>query len=85
LDDDLWDTLHERARAQGTTVSALVREALRVQYPAPVDWEKRRKAMEAFVGIRRDSFADVDPVEYVNWLRDDRQSRRIQSGRRREE
>jgi plasmid stability protein len=81
LDDDLWKMLHERARAQGTTISALVRDAVRQQYP---NLEERRKAMEAVVGMRRERFANVDAIEYINQLRDDRRSRRIRQSSPRE-
>ncbi|HLI82305.1 MAG TPA: ribbon-helix-helix protein, CopG family [Bryobacteraceae bacterium] len=83
LDDDLWKTLHERARAQGTTISALVRDAVRKQY-AP-NLEERRKAMEAFVGLRRRRFANVDAVEYVRKLREDDRLERLHKQWRSEE
>jgi predicted transcriptional regulator len=69
LDDELWNRLHERARAKHTTISALVRDAIRTQYPSSL--EERRKAMEAFVGLRKRRFANVDAVEYVRKLRKD--------------
>jgi Ribbon-helix-helix protein, copG family len=51
LDDDLWGALHARARSQHTTVSELVREAVRQRYFGKHD--QRMEAMQAFVGIRK--------------------------------
>lgn len=66
LDDQLWHTLHLQARRQRTTISALVREAVRERYPA--GREERKNAMENFVGIRAHG-PDRDAVEYVQKLR----------------
>jgi hypothetical protein len=74
LDDDLWNALHVRARAENTTVSDLVRQAARERYLGKLD--ERRKAMQAFVGIRKNRPEFSDPVEYVRQLRrDDRLER----------
>jgi Ribbon-helix-helix protein, copG family len=67
LDDNLWDALHVRARAQKTTVSELVREAIRERYFG--NHGQRMKAMQAFVGIRKDSADKTDSVEYIQQLR----------------
>ena len=67
LDDPLWNALHARARSQHTTVSALVREAVRERYLGKTD--ERRKAMQAFVGIRKDRSGSLNAVEYVRGLR----------------
>jgi plasmid stability protein len=67
LDDDLWNALHIRARREGTTVSDLVRQAARKHYLGDAD--QRRKAMQAFVGIRKDRPELPDSVEYVRSLR----------------
>ena len=67
LDDDLWSALHSRARSQGTTVSHLVREAVRERYAGKLD--QRRNAMQAFVGIRKDRADLPDAAEYVRSLR----------------
>jgi Arc/MetJ family transcription regulator len=64
LDEDLWDTLHERARSQRTTVSELVRQAVRERYLG--NHGQRMKAMQAFVGIRKQA---PDAVEQVRSLR----------------
>jgi Arc/MetJ family transcription regulator len=67
LDDHLWNALHTRARSRKTTVSELVREAVRERYLG--SREERMKAMQEFVGIRRGPSTQVDSVEYVRSLR----------------
>lgn len=49
-----------RARSTGTTISELVRKAVREHYLG--DLQERRKAMQAIVGIRkgRDEFEDSE-------------------------
>jgi len=49
LDDDLWNALRARARSAGTTMSELVREAIRERYLRKVD--ERKTAMQAAVGL----------------------------------
>jgi hypothetical protein len=51
LDDQLWGALHTRARNEKTTVSELVRQALRERYLGSRD--ERMAAMQSFVGIRK--------------------------------
>jgi hypothetical protein len=76
LDDDLWNALHARARQEKTTISALVREAARERYIG--DLEERRKAMLAFVGIRKDRKDLPDSTEeYVRSLRRDTRLERL--------
>ncbi len=60
LDDQLWNALRLRARSAGTTVSELVRAAVREQYFG--DFDKRRQAMQAIVGMRK-SRPDFDDSE----------------------
>jgi hypothetical protein len=67
LDDDLWETLHLEARSQGTSISDLVRQAARERYLGKLD--ERRKAMQAFIGIRRDRTDLPSSEEYVRLLR----------------
>lgn len=76
LDDDLWDALHSRARREGTTISNLVRQAVRERYLGNL--EERRKAMLAFVGIRKDRKDLPDSIEeYVRSLRHDTRLERL--------
>lgn len=67
LDDDLWAALHTRARSLGTTVSELVRQAVRERYLGKLD--ERREAMQAFVGIRKDRTDMGDSSGYVASIR----------------
>jgi len=67
LDDYLYHTLHARARTQKTSVSELVREAVRERYLGKQD--ERKKAMEEFVGIRKESAESSDAAAYVRRLR----------------
>jgi len=62
LDDHLWGALHARARSEKTTVSELVRQAIRDRYLGNLG--SRKAAMQDFVGIRkaaagRDSSTEV--------------------------
>jgi hypothetical protein len=67
LDEDLWIALHARARSRQTTVSELVREAVRERYLGNRDL--RMKAMQAFVGIRKRASEAPSAVEMVRSLR----------------
>ena len=72
LDDHLWNALHTRARSRKTTVSELVREAVRERYLG--SREEQRKAMQEFVGTRQEragsgSRIQNDAVKYVRSLR----------------
>ena len=67
LDDNLWNALHTRARNQKTTVSELVREAVRERYLGKRD--EQLKAMQEFVGIRSERSDVPDTAEYVRSLR----------------
>jgi len=67
LDDHLWDTLHARARSHRTTISELVRQAVRERYIG--DRDERMKAMQAFVGIRKPDSDTRDAVQVVRSLR----------------
>ena len=67
LDDQLWGALHARAQSEKTTVSELVRQAVRERYIGNL--ERRRAAMERFIGIRPASAGDRDPGAEVRRLR----------------
>jgi hypothetical protein len=67
LDEDLWGALHARARSQETTVSELVREAVRERYFGKHG--RRMKAMQAFVGIREQTPETPGTAEIVRSLR----------------
>jgi metal-responsive CopG/Arc/MetJ family transcriptional regulator len=67
LDEDLWSTLHDRAQSQKTTISNLVRQAVRERYLG--NQRQRMKAMQAFAGIRKQVSQTPDAVELVRRLR----------------
>jgi len=67
LDDDLWNALHAQARNSGTTISQLVREAVRERYVPKL--EERKRAMLAIVGIRKGRREFDDPEAYIRDLR----------------
>jgi hypothetical protein len=77
VDDELWHALHAQARAQRTSVSELVRQAARQKYLG--DWEKRKQAMQAFVGIWKDRPEFRDPEAYVRRLRRGTRLRRLKN------
>jgi metal-responsive CopG/Arc/MetJ family transcriptional regulator len=66
LDDNLWNALHASARSRKTSISELVREAVRERYLGNRD--ERMKAMQEFVGVRKQT-AGTAAVEYVQSLR----------------
>ncbi|MFC5864695.1 ribbon-helix-helix protein, CopG family [Acidicapsa dinghuensis] len=74
LDDDLWNALKTRAKAEKTSVSGLLRIAVKEKYLN--SFERRKVAMEAIVGLWKDrpEFDDVDA--YIRRLRDCRRRRR---------
>ena len=75
LEEDIWTALHVRARRERTTVSELVRQAVRERYAAPAD--KRREAMLAFIGSARREAGVPDAVTQVRELRRGRRLERL--------
>jgi hypothetical protein len=77
LNEDIWKVLHVRSRQQGTSISELVRQAVRDKYgnsPA-----SRRQAMQALVGIWKDRKDLPDSTTLVRRLRKGKRLRRIAS------
>ena len=75
LDEDIWKVLHIHARQRRTSISELVRQAVRDRYgcsPA-----SRSKAMQALVGIWRDLNDLADTGQYVRRLRKGKRLSRI--------
>jgi Arc/MetJ family transcription regulator len=66
LDDQLWSALHARARSEKTTISDLVRQAVRERYLG--SHEQRMAAMQRFVGSSKSAPA-MDSVEEVRRIR----------------
>jgi len=67
LDDQLWGALHARARREKTTISDLARQALRERYIGAL--EKRKAAMQSFIGIRKSDAKAHDSTMEVRRLR----------------
>lgn len=67
LDDQLWLTLHARARSEKTTISWLVRQAARERYLGHHD--ARMAAMQSFVGIRKPRARTADGSQEIRELR----------------
>jgi len=67
LHEDIWKVLHIRSRQQRTSISDLVRQAVREKYGSlPVD---RRQAMQAFLGMWKDRKDLPDSTAHVRRLR----------------
>ena len=67
LDDDLWNLLHTTARSAGTSISGLVRGAVREKYG--VDTGIRSDAFQQVAGLWKDR-ADLESTEqYIRRLR----------------
>jgi plasmid stability protein len=67
LDDELWGTLRIRAQQAGTSVSDLVRQAVREKYLTGL--ANRQRAMRAFAGIWNDRTDLADSEAFVRALR----------------
>lgn len=77
LDGDLWHALHACSRQDRTTISDLVRRAAREKYLG--NFDERRKAMMAVVGLRRNRSDIRDATEYVREVRRDRRMERLRN------
>ena len=80
LDDDLWSTLHAKARLEGATVSELVRVAVRERYLGNL--EERRQAMLGIIGLWKDREDLEDTETMVRKLRSGTRLKRAQAGLR---
>jgi len=75
LEESVWKLLQIQARQSGTSISELVRQAVRDKYG--ISPEKRREAMQAWVGIWKDR-KDLPSTEaYVRQLRKGSRRRRM--------
>ena len=75
LDDELWGTLRIRSQQAGTSVSELVRRAVREKYS--VGLGSRQQAMRAFAGIWNDRTDLADAEAYLRALRKGSRLKRI--------
>jgi Ribbon-helix-helix protein, copG family len=77
LNEDIWKALHIRSRQRKTSISELVRQAVREKYGnSSAD---RRQAMQAMVGLWKDRKDLPDTEQYVRRLRKGKRLRRITS------
>ena len=75
LHEDIWKVLHIRSRQLRTSISDLVRQAVREKYGnSPVG---RRQAMQALVGMRKDRKDLPGSTAYVRRLRKGKRLGRI--------
>ncbi|MGA7795522.1 MAG: hypothetical protein WCA19_21015 [Candidatus Acidiferrales bacterium] len=75
LHEDIWKVLHIRSRQQRTSISDLVRQAVREKYGnSPVG---RTQAMQALVGMWKDRKDLPDSSAYVRRLRKGKRLRRM--------
>jgi Ribbon-helix-helix protein, copG family len=77
LDENIWKALHIQARQRRTSISELVRAAVRDRYGASPT--NRRQAMKAIVGIWRDRKDLSDASAYVRQLRKGKRLKRLAS------
>jgi hypothetical protein len=77
LNEDIWKALHIRARQRKTSISELVRQAVREKYGR--SGADRGEAMQALVGIWKDRQDLPDSEQYVRRLRKGKRLRRIAS------
>jgi metal-responsive CopG/Arc/MetJ family transcriptional regulator len=75
LDEDLWKALHARAKREQTTISELVRQAIRERYMG--DPEKRRAALMGIVGLWKDRTDLPDTETYIRNLRKSTRRKRL--------
>ncbi len=73
----MWKTLHTQSRQRHTSISELVRQAVRDRYGYST--AHRRQAMEAWIGIWKDRDEIPDASTYIRRLRRGKRLRRIAS------
>ncbi len=75
LNEDIWKALHVRSRQQGTSISELVRQAVRDKYGSSP--ASRRQAMQDLVGLWKYRKDFPDSTTYVRRLRKGNRLKRI--------
>ena len=75
LHEDVWKALHIRSRQQRTTISELVRQAVREKYGSSP--ASRGQAMQAIVGLWKNRKNLPDSEAYVRRLRKGKRLRRL--------
>lgn len=75
MEDDVWKVLQIRAKQSKSTISELVRQAVREKY---LDKKaERREAMLSVIGLWKDRTDLPDTETYVRSLRDDNRLKRF--------
>ena len=77
LNEDIWKALHIRSRQLGTSISELVRQAVREKYGSST--AARTQAMQALVGLWKGRSDLPDSEAYVRRLRKGKRLTRISS------
>ena len=77
LNEDIWKALHIRSRQLGTSISELVRQAVREKYGSSP--AARTQAMQALVGLWKHRSDLPDSEAYVRRLRKGKRLTRISS------
>lgn len=77
LEDNIWKLLHILARQSGSSVSELVRRAVREKYLHAA--KNRGEVFQAVVGLWKDHMDLPETESYVRNLRKDSRSRRLAS------
>ena len=75
LDDELWGTLRIRSQQAGTSISDLVRQAVREKYSSGL--ANRQHSMQSFGGIWKDRTDLSDPEVYLRGLRKGSRLKRV--------
>jgi len=75
MDDDVWKILQVRAKQANSTISELVRAAVREKYIENAS--NRKEALLAAIGLWKDRRDIPDGETYVRWLRKDDRLKRI--------
>ena len=75
LHEDTWETLHIESRQRGTSISELVRQAVRKRYGSST--ARRLEAMQALVGLWKDRKDLRDSQSYVRRLRRGKRLKRL--------
>jgi hypothetical protein len=75
LEDDIWKALHIRAKQSRSTISELVRQAVREKYLNNAS--NRKEALLSVVGIWKDRIDLPDTETYIRRLRKGERLKRI--------
>jgi hypothetical protein len=75
MEEDVWNVLQIQAKESRTTISELVRQAVREKYLN--NKSKRREALLSAIGIWKDRTDLPDTETYVRSLRNDKRLKRI--------